>query len=150
MWLSGEQFSDLEAARLRTDLTAAALFRRFLRETAHARKLETQGKRKVEIDSMNDLPRIESLLDLADAHADMLGRKFRRTHDPVKRTTYHEDLRVATDDVVWLHRLIDKLGDAEVRVADPTYRPRHRYVGEPPSHPAASASSAQGDPLSAT
>ena len=126
------------------------MFRRFLRETAHARKLETQGRRKVELDSAEDLPHIERLTIIARGKAEADGAVFRDTRDPVRRTIYHEDLRTSTGDVAWLEDLASKLHDAEVRVADPKYKPRHRYVGDSPSQPAASASSAQGDPLSAT
>lgn len=150
MWLSPDEYSDLDTCRFRTGLTAAALFRRFLREMAHARKLETQGRRKVELDSAEDLPHIERLIVIARGRAEADGAIFRDTRDPIRRTIYHEDLRTSTGDVAWLEDLASKLRDAQVRMEDPAYRPRHRYVGETPSHPAASASSAQGLPESAT
>ncbi len=50
----------------------------------------------------------------------------------------------------WFSDLLDKLRFRRYVLDAGMRHPRHRYVGEPPSQPAASASSAQGEPLSAT
>lgn len=149
VWLTDDEFSDLERARTHTGLTAAGLFRAFLREKAHERLPESQGRVRVELDPDEDAPHIERLMVLAETKADGAGRAVRAATDPVRRTGWRNERRDASDDAAWCEDLLDKLRQRKQVLEAGLRDPRHRYVAGVPNQPASSASSAQGEPLSA-